>query len=168
MGKFKRLNIDEAHEEFPLLNEETRKALKGGCEFHLFFGDGASHSWEEAIQRAIKGESGQMWVCGAGIVQFDEGGYAALVTPDDEFRVCDKHNAIMNWFDNCDACYYDSLNFCEAHNKYSSNMEECPLCSYKGYVFCGEHLQYHSETQPCYECYEQRMKDNIPDGFQKV
>ncbi len=32
MGKFKRLNLAESEEHFPLLNEDARKTLKGGCE----------------------------------------------------------------------------------------------------------------------------------------
>ena len=32
MGKFKRLNLAESEEHFPLLNEDARKTLKGGCD----------------------------------------------------------------------------------------------------------------------------------------
>lgn len=32
MGKFKYLNLAEAERHFPLLNEEARKALQGGCD----------------------------------------------------------------------------------------------------------------------------------------
>lgn len=32
MKHFKRLNLDEAREHFPLLNAEARKVLRGGCD----------------------------------------------------------------------------------------------------------------------------------------
>lgn len=149
MGKFKRLTIDEAQSSFPLLNEDARKALKGGCEFHPFFGDGQPHSMDEVGEALNKNFNGGMIINDA----------------DTKFWVCD-----VGWFDiwgyNADLKFFQSqYTICQEHNHCFPFGLDCPYDN--AYIFCGTHDYYFEKTDiaECPKCQEENEFHQLyPDG----
>lgn len=162
MGKFRRLNIDEAQSEFPLLNEEARKNLKGGCDMHQFFGGACD--WTDVYRLVNNNDEHQndrvVWVCGSGLVRID-GNSSSVIREAHEFWVCGMHdNKYLMFSEECQSCYYDKLSYCHSHAHYflgfCQDCEElegyCNVHQHKFYEYCGT----------CYE--EERFKIFYPDG----
>lgn len=156
MGKFKRLSIEEARNEFPLINEEAQQALKGGCDFHEIWNiEGCS--WGQLVEKLKNGETGELWVCGMGLVRMDEGGYAFVVCPESNYAVCKEHDYVFESSKYCVACYFDSLSHCDAHNKYFTAFGSCDYCSsyvdpYASQSYCETHGNYFMPEEFCSEC----------------
>lgn len=151
MGKFHRLNIDEAQSEFPLLNEEARKNLKGGCNMHQFFG--GAHSWDDVYKLVDNNVGHQndraIWVCDSGLVRID-GNSASVIRDIHEFWVCGIHNnRYLMFSEDCNFCYYDKLSYCNSHAHYF--LVYCQDCEkIEGYCDVHQHKFY----EYCETCYE--------------
>lgn len=118
MGRFRRLSIEEARDEFPLLNEEAKKKLKGGCRFHEFFGDGDPHTMKEVKDMLKAGKEGELWVCNEGLVKFG-GEMLWLEIPQHFYTICNSHPGVPVLRDpGCYSCYIESFKLCDTHNSY--------------------------------------------------
>lgn len=152
MGKFHRLNIEEAEKEFPLLNEEAKKNLKGGCMLHHFFG--GAYSWEELAGKCVDNDSGKnnglFWVCDVGLVKVDKNTVTAVESLSaDKFGFCGLHP--MNYYmisAGCQGCYEDKLG-------------NYPLTLY---TFCGSHQKYFETHAGCWYCDSDEFTLLYPEG----
>lgn len=163
MGRFKRLSIEEAQNEFPLLNEEARKALKGGCWFHDFFGE--SSSFDEVYQ-LLDGnkngdENGQRWVCGLGLVEIS-GQELTVVMSQDNFQVCHMHNKLFYSSEICYEClpFESSSLYCNGHGRYFEG-SMCPECDPE---YCTNHQMFFTPYNPCGGCAEEIFNLRYPNG----
>lgn len=169
MGRFRRLSIEEARDEFPLLNEEAKKKLKGGCDFHKFFGDGLPHPMEEIeISLNINHNGGdivyvadcQKWICGEGWIVVN--GYDSwLESSQMMYKVCKTHYLYFHVTENCFPCTHT---FCDTHG-YFSNLAMGPYCpECPTIVYCDTHDLPYLPYQPCYGCVEEDFLEKYPDG----
>lgn len=124
MSKFKRLNLSEAMKLFPLMNEEARQALKGGCELCEQF-PGQIYSFDEYERLDKAGEWTGGMVCGMGYV-----GPTINIWGDMDY--CFEHGEYVE-DNNCMKCYYGSLEFCMEHEWYFDGLNECEECIIEGY-----------------------------------
>lgn len=126
MSKFKRLSLDEARDVFPLLNEEARKALKGGC-------DGCSewidsypgmpiYTLSEFEKKCDDGSWLGGLVCGFGYIHFQSVVYGNM-------GYCSRHEEYYDLSSDCYICYMDE-NYCDSHQVYF-----CYECSQPGHMF---------------------------------
>lgn len=134
MSRFRRLNLDESREEFPLLNEEARKALKGGCdtcEQWLEQYPGLTiYSMEEYESMCKAGTWKVGAVCGLGLSVLAE--VIVEGKRPDNSSFCGKHFwPIENR--ECEYCYFEDLGYCPTHNTYYGNSGLCYLCGQAGY-----------------------------------
>lgn len=140
MGKFKRLSLEEAAIEFPLINEEARRALKGGCDkCDVWMGWGFTPVSEDEyykLENAGKWKGGL--VCGMGYVL-----RTAIATPDGSidnyntiwetdggYIVCGVHSSYFKFGEQCDGCYFGHFNFCRDHQSYFTGY--CSNCGEGG------------------------------------
>ena len=149
MSKFKRLNLRESMELFPLMNEETRKALKGGCSLCDQF-PGQIYSEEEYKRMDAAGDWTGGLVCGMGYV-----GPTTDIWGDRDY--CFNHGVYTDEED-CMGCYYEQFEFCDEHDRYFDRLESCDECMWELY----ENEDYYQEYIPYEETDEDEDDVIIP------
>lgn len=127
MSRFKRLSLDESKEEFPLLNAEARKALKGGCltcaEWRKEYPGITIYTEAEYTQMSLDGTWKTAAVCGIGLDVL-----GAVTVTGDNSTYCLKH--FWSFADKeCDYCYFDSFRYCEEHEQYFGSFGYCYDCN---------------------------------------
>lgn len=156
MSKFRRLSIEEAQREFPLLNEETRKALIGGLRLHSLGG-------EEQSVNDILG------VCNNNAFSFDEGVNWNVDRSGNDFwdnySYCSNsnHHTPIHWTEDCMSCYYETLKYCNIHNHYVP-VTGCYEWELSKYTYCGEHGYTPGLDAPCKGCDKDEFLEKYPDG----
>lgn len=113
MSKFKRLSLDDSEHHFPLLNEEARKALKGGCdgcsEWIVTYPGLPIYPEEEYLRLNAAGEWTGGLVCGFGYMLPEAVIYANM-------GYCDRHQEYYQ-DGSCYTCYLND-NHCDFHQVY--------------------------------------------------
>ena len=113
MGKFKRLNLAEAEEHFPLLNAEARKALKGGCdgcsEWIVMYPGLPIYTEDEYLRLSDAGEWTGGLVCGFGYMLPEAVVYANM-------GYCGRHQEYYQ-DGHCYSCYLKD-HYCDFHQVY--------------------------------------------------
>lgn len=164
MGRFKRLSIEEASKEFPLLNEEAKKALKGGCWYHEFFGVERT-SPDELLRILDKNgdgdKNGKLWVCDLGLVEITEHTSTVLISQD-QFQVCHMHNYLFYSSGTCYACtpFGSDSQYCNGHGRYFDG-SVCPECTPE---YCTNHQMFFTAYNPCGGCAEDKFNSMYPNG----
>lgn len=163
MGKFRRLDIEEAQNEFPLLNEEARKALKGGCDLHQFFG--GAHTLFELEEAARQERDTRMWVCDIGFVSAGFGEWHVLESAS-HFSVCSRHpDGYLLFGADCPDCNNEGVKYCGPHGQAYTASEPCPECPKE--VYCGYHQMFYYSNSQCDSCVKDEKYDwysTYPDG----
>lgn len=121
MSRFKRLSIDEAKEEFPLLNEKARRALKGGCASCDANPGVFVYSMDEYERMDADGSWTGGLVCGLGFVLGE-----VTVTEKDPY--CLIHKTLME-NEKCMTCYSEGFDFCRQHESYFPRLNQCYWCA---------------------------------------
>ena len=113
MSKFKRLNLAESEEYFPLLNEDARKTLKGGCdgcsEWIVMYPGLPIYTEDEYLRLSDAGEWTGGLVCGFGYMLPEAVVYANM-------GYCGRH---QEYYQDglCYSCYLKD-HYCDFHQVY--------------------------------------------------
>ena len=119
MSKFKRLTLNESMEVFPLMNEEARRKLKGGCSMCDEF-PGQVISVADYERMDADGTWTGGFVCGIGYI-----GPTTDIWGERDY--CFNHGVYTDEED-CMGCYYEQFEFCGNHNRYYDGFESCDEC----------------------------------------